>query len=200
MGDVPRSVEIPAGVPQEQTRYRLFAELVRGELPLLLATACAIVGTSEGEDAAQEAILRGWQALPSLHNLAAIRPWVLRITVNLCLDWLRGAHGTRLRRIRPLAGDEPIALLSVDPGTSDHTGALDLRRAVNTLETDLRMVVVLRYYAGMDATEIGAALGIPAPTVRTRLRRALTLLRERLEEPRVLPARDERHTEGTSNG
>jgi RNA polymerase sigma-70 factor (ECF subfamily) len=44
----------------------------------------------------------------------------------------------------------------------------------------LRTVVALRFYAGLDATEIGEALSIPAGTVRSRLHRALLQLREQL--------------------
>ncbi len=50
------------------------------------------------------------------------------------------------------------------------------------LPDDLRVVVALRYYAGFDATEIGNTLKIPPATVRTRLRHALRLLRERLRD------------------
>ncbi|HEV2404693.1 MAG TPA: sigma-70 family RNA polymerase sigma factor, partial [Ktedonobacterales bacterium] len=77
----------------------------------------------------------------------------------------------------------PLGLLGDDPGTSDSTGALDLRHAINRLDADQRLVVVLRYYAQMDATEIGAVLNVPPATVRTRLRRALARLRERLTRP-----------------
>ena len=42
--------------------------------------------------------------------------------------------------------------------------------------------MALRYYAGLDATEIGEALGIPASTVRGRLSRALTILRAALSD------------------
>jgi DNA-directed RNA polymerase specialized sigma24 family protein len=41
-------------------------------------------------------------------------------------------------------------------------------------------VVALRFYAGMDSTTLGAVLELPAATVRTRLRRALELLRQDL--------------------
>ncbi len=58
--------------------------------------------------------------------------------------------------------------------------ALDMRQAVMALPTDLRRVVALRFYAGMDSTQIGAILELPAATVRTRLRRALELLRRDL--------------------
>ncbi|MGZ6392223.1 MAG: sigma factor-like helix-turn-helix DNA-binding protein, partial [Ktedonobacterales bacterium] len=56
------------------------------------------------------------------------------------------------------------------------------RQAVNALPEDLRLVVVLRFYGGMGATEIGAAIGIPAGTVRTRLKRALSALRDDLRD------------------
>lgn len=79
-----------------------------------------------------------------------------------------------------------LATLETDPGTSDYTGALDLRAALNQLGYDMRVVVVLRYYASMDASEVGEVLGIPAATVRTRLRRALMALRELLGGPQVM--------------
>lgn len=148
--------------------------------------AAAIVGPAEAEDVAQEALLRGWQAWPSLRDRTVVRSWLLRIAANVCKDWLRGRFGTRQRYAAPLLTDahprEP-ALLTADPGASDATAALDLRRAINSLDVDLRLVVVLRHYAGIDSTEIGAMLGLPPATVRTRLRRALALLRERLEPP-----------------
>ncbi len=160
-----------------------FAAQLSQHIAAVLRVAAALVGMADAEDAAQEAILRGWQAWPSLRDQTALRPWLLRITVNVCRDWQRGRFGTHRRRTEPLSDDtsmEQLALISDDPGASDHAAALDLRRAINTLDEDLRLVVALRYYAGMDATAAGAALGIPSGTVRTRLRRALKLLREQL--------------------
>jgi RNA polymerase sigma factor (sigma-70 family) len=107
---------------------------------------------------------------------------LLKITVNVCNQWRRGGFGRRERLTVPLPedGDVAYALLDTDLGTSDLTGSLDLRNAINALDAELRLIVMLRYYGGMDASEIGAVLGAPSATVRTRLRRALTLLRERL--------------------
>lgn len=164
----------------------VFNALVERHAHEMLAVAAAIVGRSDGEDAAQEAIVRAWQAWPTLRDRNAFSSWLLRITVNVCRDWLRGRFGTRVRLTEPLGeqdGDAFVALLAVDPGGSDHAAALDLRQAIGTLPADLRLIVALRYYAGLDATEIGHALGIPSATVRTRLRRALGLLREHLAGP-----------------
>jgi len=163
-----------------------FGVLVTPHLPAMLRVSAALVGVADAEDAAQEAVLRAWQAWEALREPGALRAWLLRITTHVCQDWQRGRYGTRRARTLPLLdqGDEaPLALLGADPGASDHTGAMDLRQAINRLDTDLRVVLVLRYYAEMDATEVGAALGLPPATVRTRLRRALMVLRERLDSP-----------------
>lgn len=159
-----------------------FCALVDAHATTLTRVAAALVGASDAEDAAQEAVVRAWRAWPELRDRAAARAWLISITINVCRDWLRGRFGARLRLTESLSGDEPraIAQLDSDPGASDHAAALDLRHAITTLDDDLRVIVALRYYTGMDSTTIGAALGMPAATVRTKLRRALGLLRDQL--------------------
>ncbi|SRR5579875_2676125 len=168
-----------------QSESDRYAAAVQPHLGAVLRVAAAIVGTADAEDAAQEALLRGWQAWQNLQHEVALRAWLLRITVNLCLDWQRGRFGTHHRLVEPLdgaTGERMLATIDADPGASLHAAVLDLRQALRRLDESFRLVIALRYYAGMDATEIGEALGMPAATVRTRLRRALTLLREALGE------------------
>ena len=175
-----------------------FAALVPMHMTTMLRVAAALVGVADAEDAAQEALVRGWQAWSSLRDRSSMRAWLLRITVNVCRDWQRGRFGTRRRLVESLdlgSGVDPSALLGSDPGASDHAAALDLRQAVNGLDPDYRLVVVLRYYVGMDASEIGDALAIPAATVRTRLRRALALLREHLSASGETPPSANRNGE-----
>jgi RNA polymerase sigma factor (sigma-70 family) len=160
-----------------------FAALAPMHLPTMLRVAAALVGVADAEDAAQEALMRAWQGWPGLRDAAAFRPWLLRITVNVCRDWQRGRFGASRRLLEPFDVSEAAGLTAAigsDPGASDHTAALDLRAAIARLEPEYRVIVALRYYVGLDATEVGTALGLPSATVRTRLRRALTLLREHL--------------------
>ncbi|MGH2485698.1 MAG: RNA polymerase sigma factor [Ktedonobacterales bacterium] len=181
-GDEPARDEPARDEPELPADFGL---AVTPHLPAMFRTAAALIGVGDAEDATQEAILRAWRSWHTLRDGAAVRGWLLRITANLCQDWQRGRYGTRRARTQPLLDADalPLGLLGDDPGTSDSTGALDLRHAINRLDTDQRIVVVLRYYAQMDATEIGAALHLPPPTVRTRLRRALARLREQLSHP-----------------
>lgn len=175
-----------------------FLALVERHTPVLLKVASALVGFTDAEDAAQEAVLQAWRGRATLRNPDAFRPWLLRIAVNVCREWQRGWFGKYQRASLSLAADSTqlLGTLGADPSDSGYAAALDLRQAVNALAPELRMAVVLRYYAGMDASEIGAALGVPAPTIRTRLRRALALLRKQLRDSGHLPVA-ERNEGGT---
>lgn len=169
-----------------------FLALVERQTPALLKVAASLVGYADAEDAAQEAVLKAWRARAALRDVEKLRPWLLQIAVNVCREWRRGRFGQRLRtQIALLDTDEsrePFATNDGDPGASERAARLDLRQAIAALDDELRLAVVLRYYGGMDSSEIGAALGVPAATVRTRLRRALGLLRQRLRDSGSLPA------------
>lgn len=181
--------------PEAVSGCERYIALVQPHLGAVLHLATAVVGPADAEDAAQEAILRGMQAWPGLREERAFKSWLLRIAYNVCIDLKRGRLGTYQLRTQPLpeADDEGLIVLrggdlGGDLGGSDHAAALDLRSAVNALDEGLRSVVVLRYYAGMGATAIGAVLRLPPATVRTRLRRALALLRHDLHSDHSLPS------------
>jgi RNA polymerase sigma-70 factor (ECF subfamily) len=157
--------------------------------------AAALVG-DDAEDAAQEALMRAWRAWPSLRESASTRAWLMQITVNVCRSWRTRGQGLRLNAEDRLdAVAEQQSALDVAIGASEHIDALDLRRCLRDLPEDMRTVIALRFYAGMDSTEIGELLGEPATTVRGRLRRALLRLRELLDRgsatslPQATPSR-----------
>jgi RNA polymerase sigma-70 factor (ECF subfamily) len=152
---------------------------------LFTPVAKSVSSLADAEDAAQEALMRAWRAWPTLREEGAARAWLLRITTNVCRNWQTGRFGFQRRATQSLDDSDSQALLRrtgvSGPGNGAHTDALDLRHAIAALSDDLRWVVALRFYAGMDATEIGELLETPPATIRTRLRRALTLLRDALD-------------------
>lgn len=177
-----------------------FARMAEELTPLVLRVTAVIVGVSDAEDAAQETLLRAWRARASLRDDGSLQSWLLQIAVNVCRQWQRGRFGThrRLSVGMPDSGERiPAALLGSGPGDGAHADELDLRQALLNLPENLRLVVALRYFGGLDATIIGAALSLPPATVRTRLRRALTLLREQLrdsgERPAIQPTEGSTH-------
>jgi RNA polymerase sigma-70 factor, ECF subfamily len=140
--------------------------------------AYLIVGDATGaEDVAQEAMLSAVRGLARFDVERRFEPWLHRVVVNAARDWLRA----RARRpalvglaVDLQAGDEDIA--EMPPALSE-----DLLEAVRALRPDYRIVVVMRHVLDYSPAEIADALSIPAPTVRTRLRRALIEIREALQ-------------------
>lgn len=138
----------------------------------------------EANDVVEDALLRIHAAAPGFRGERGLRTWTLRIVANLCRDRLR-----RRRFLAPVSEDaDPFdqAGLSVDPIEEwDHSldqsvVARELERAVTTLPTDQREVVVMRYRLGLSHAEIMETLGVPEGTVKSRLARAVAALRERI--------------------
>ena len=124
----------------------------------------------DAADAAQEAILTAFQKLSSLRDRERFQPWLLRILTHQCYAILRQRR--RLLPYETLAEQEA-------PAVSEQSQ--DLWQAVCDLSEQLRSVVVLYYYEGFSAREVGEILSISEANVKTRLSRARKRLREQLE-------------------
>jgi len=187
--------------------YERFAALVAPHIGAMARMAAALVGLADAEDAAQEALVRAWNGWASLREEQAVSTWLLRITINVCHNWQSGRFGTHRRLTVPLTllfdplSDAILPLEAISPDVFE-PAAFDLRAAVADLPLDLRQVVALRFYVGMDSTQIGAVLEIPAGTVRTRLQRALARLREALADEANAHPQDtgEAHERGQIHG
>lgn len=169
--------------------YERFAPLVTPHTAAMARVAAALVDSPDAEDAAQEALMRAWRAWPGLRDPDSTRAWLMRITVNVCRSWRTRGQGLRYgaeERLDQtmLAHEFGQAAL----GASEHVSALDVRQALLTLSEDMRVVVALRFYVGMDSTEIGQLLGESSATIRSRLRRAIISLRRTLDEVGTEPA------------
>ena len=79
-----------------------FAILVPRRTAAMMRVAASLVGVDDAEDAAQEAVMRAWQAWSALREETAARSWLIAITVNVCRQWRRGAFGRNARMTRPL--------------------------------------------------------------------------------------------------
>jgi len=156
----------------------------------LYRLARAIVGDdAEAEDVLQEAYLRAFAAIGGFRGEAALGTWLSRITVNEALGRLR----RRRRRVRlntELARPEqayvipfPLAVATDDPErTMAQRQILDLvERASDNLPEAYRVVFVARVVEGLSVEETAEALGVRPATVKTRLHRARTLVRQDLE-------------------
>ena len=141
---------------------------------------------TEAQDVVEESLMRAHEAGPGFRGERGVRTWMLRITANLCRDRLRRRRFTA----GSLDGPAPIedAGLRFDPvGEWDErmdrrAMAERLDAAIARLPEDQREVTVMRHRLGLSHEEMCAALGVPLGTVKSRLARALTTLRQELKD------------------
>lgn len=140
--------------------------------------AYSVLGNSaDAEDVSQEAFLRAYQKFDGLREAEKFRAWVNRIVFRLALNRKRG-HRRRLARDSAWQGMETQPVVD-GVKQAEHQVMLDrLRKEVDRLPEKLRSVLQLSLVEEMEPTDVGAVLGIPAGTVRSRLHTARKLLLE----------------------
>ena len=123
-------------------------------------------------DAVAEAVYRGLISVKKLREPAYFETWMTRILINECNKLWR-----HIKREQPA---ENLPELAEEEKEYSY---LPLKEAIYQLPSQLKEVVILRYYADLTLAETAESLGIPQGTVVTRQRRALKLLKlELLEE------------------
>jgi len=153
-----------------------FASLVRLHHPDMTRVAFVVCGNLDmAEDAVARAWPIAWRRLRSLREPERIRAWLVAIAAN---EARQISRGERRRSVVELAMGPGSGAKSPDP--SGRAVDIDLANAMARLAPDDRALVALRYVAGLNATELAAALGISASGVRTRLTRLLARLRSEL--------------------
>jgi RNA polymerase sigma-70 factor (ECF subfamily) len=163
---------------EEQAPEAGFGERVAENQRRVFQIAYSVLGNSaDAEEVAQEAFLRAYRNFGSLRDAEKFRAWVNRIVFRLALNRQRGY---RRRLARDTAWQSSEARTMVD-GAKDAEQQImldKLRREIERLPQKLRSVLQLSLVEEMDATEVGAVLGIPAGTVRSRVHTARKLLLE----------------------
>lgn len=153
--------------------HETFAARTESIRQRLYRTAYLYLGSeADALEAVDEAVYQALRALKKLREPDFFETWLTRILINECHRELR-----RRKRLHP-DGD---AALPESAGPDDYD-ALPLKEAVRRLPEELRLVVILRFFAGYTQAETAAALEIPQGTAATRQRRALELLRLELGE------------------
>jgi RNA polymerase sigma factor (sigma-70 family) len=157
------------------------AALVRRYQARVYGLALTIVGSrSAAEDVAQDAFLKAWRHAASYDaRRGRVDTWLLTITRNTAIDAIR--H----HREDPM--DNDVLLARIEEGRREHPFDPDpevaeqLRAALRALPANQVRPLALMVFYGLTAHEIGALDGVPLGTVKTRVRRALGAIRQRME-------------------
>src|ERR1022692_769978 len=131
---------------------------------------------SVAEDIAQDVFLQLFQNLRAIESDSHLLFWLRRVAIRKCIDH----HRWRSKR-RPVSLDDWVET-GKTVEAPDVLALGKLRTLVQSLPAKFRAVVVLRYLEDQTPEEMAATLGWPVNTVKSRLHRALKMLKDRLEK------------------
>src|SRR5688572_12723249 len=134
---------------------------------------------AEADDIAQEALLRLWRAGESLDlGPQGLRPWLRRVTSNLCLDRIRSGRRTVVTDEVPEVAEAPTQAT----GLEEKDLARRVGEAMNALPERQRRALTLFHHEGLSQAEVGEVLGVSDEAVESLLARARRALRASLEK------------------
>ena len=146
------------------------SRIVETYSPMLLRLACTrLDDPADAEDIVQEVFLKLLTARPLFRDSEPEKAWLIRTTLHRASDLRRSAA----RRNVPL--EEAAQAAASQAGS-------ELLTAVRALPEPYSAVIHLYYYEGYSIKEIAKLLGVPTPTVGTRLARGRERLRRLLKE------------------
>jgi RNA polymerase sigma-70 factor, ECF subfamily len=172
---------------------RAFSLIVRAyEVPVFNYVMRLVGDRALAEDLTQEVFIRVFQGLPKFSLRSKFTTWLFQVTKNRVLDELRASE----RRPRALVAiDDAPPLEVVDAPVEQVETIQALWAAVDELNTDLKMALLLRDVVGLSYNEIADSLGTTLATVKWRIFKAreevqLALAREGItfgREAEVIP-------------
>jgi RNA polymerase sigma-70 factor (ECF subfamily) len=154
-----------------------FASIVRGSADRLFVVAHRILrDVGRAEDAVQQTFVTAWRDLPALRDVGRFDAWIHRILVRACY--------TEAKRASRWSNN--VTVLPVDgPATPDSSQDIvdrdALERGFRRLPMEQRAAFVLHQYLGWSVAEIAENLGVPAETIKSRIRYATSTLRAALD-------------------
>lgn len=150
---------------------RTFARLAEEYAGRLYAVAFRMLGhRADAEDAVQRALTKCYAARDSYSPRWAASTWLYRALSNVCIDELR-----RRRPLEPL--DDHIVAT-----TARGADRLDLRRALEAVPREARLLLALHYVDGLSYRELAAVRGISVNTVKSQLARGKAIMKRALDD------------------
>lgn len=168
-------------IKPKKNEEQKFTELIEENKLRFYKTAKIILKNDDDVyDAIQEALISIYKIMKKLENEKFFSTWATRIIINKCYDLLR----KRKNNIVPI--DEFIennpSMGQNDKYEIDESG---IKQAMNFLNDDVKLIVVLYYYDNYSVKEISEIVNIPEGTVKSRLSTARKLLKQKLGKEEI---------------
>ena len=173
-----------------------FNQLVRAYQEMVYRTAYRVLGErASAEDAAQEAFISAFKNIRAYRG-GSFKAWLFRIVTNACYDQLRVKQRRPADSLDAMMENSDGPLFPANDQESPQEfaerrelGAM-MQSGIAVLPHDQRMTLVLSDIEGLSYEEIASAMQTNVGTVKSRLSRARTQLRDFLvSQKELVPAR-----------
>ncbi|MED3575337.1 sigma-70 family RNA polymerase sigma factor [Cytobacillus praedii] len=132
------------------------------------------------EDLTQEIFIKCYEKLGQFNQRSSIKTWVYRIACNHCKDYLRSWHYRKITLNEKIFDYIPSKSIHVEEEIIAKNEEESLTQAVMNLPIKYRETVFLHYYEEMPLAEISKVTSVNINTIKTRLKRAKELLKDKL--------------------
>ena len=155
-----------------------FRDLVTRHIAMVSGLARRMLkDEAEAEDVAQEAMLRLWRSASGLElGPGGLKPWLRRVTSNLCIDRMRSGQRTVVTDEVPEV-EEPATQVT-DLEDQELSGRV--LEAMQALPERQRLALTLFHHEGLSQVEVGQTMGISDEAVESLLARARRALKASL--------------------
>ncbi|WP_377890062.1 sigma-70 family RNA polymerase sigma factor [Alkalihalobacillus sp. R86527] len=134
------------------------------------------------EDLTQEIFIKCYKSLHKYNGKSKLRTWLWRIAINHCKDYLKSWYNNNVSVSDGVMEVEAAPKESVEKMIIQRDEDQQLVSEVMNLPLKYREVIYLRYFEELQIKEIKQVTGVNSSTVKTRLKRAKLMLKERLED------------------
>jgi RNA polymerase sigma-70 factor, ECF subfamily len=162
----------------KQQSREAFNYLYKSYSAVLYGVICKVIRDEHtAQDVLQEVFVKIWNNVAQYDaRKGRIYTWMINIARNAAIDKLRSRGEIMKAKIQ--TGEETVNILSGNMKSEQLTDAIGLRKMVAGLKPEYEAVVDLAYFKGFTMDEISKQLEIPLGTVKTRMRSAISQLRQ----------------------
>jgi RNA polymerase sigma-70 factor (ECF subfamily) len=163
-----------------------FAALVDRHMPMVYRFAYRYTGNADTtNDIVQDVFIKVWKNIKKFDHEKNFKTWLLTITKNTALDFIKKKKAVLFSRIEEGETDLDTFLAPYIEGPdlpdelfSKKQTKADLERVLAELSPSYRIVLLLRYVEHLKFREIADELQEPIDTIKSKHRRALIQLRK----------------------
>jgi RNA polymerase sigma-70 factor, ECF subfamily len=168
---------------------RAFADLANRYGARLLTLAWRLLGDrADAEDAVQRALLKIYTSAGTYRPEWAVSTWLYRLTTNVCVDEIRRRRSrSSLHKAMREEGADGQGQMFSGTAVAGPAQRLDVRRALESVPLEARILLALRYVDGLSYQELARVRGISVNTVKSQLARGKSILKMALSEERRKP-------------